>query len=463
MAASTSTAQQRTGLVQWLDLMNSAVEQLSDDKVKLTVDVPAHDVHHAVEHAANDLAASVRIPGFRQGKVPRPILLKRVGKERLYTEAVESHIGGWFWNAATRARVNPIAQPEYEYELPASESEDWRFSATVEVQPKPEPADWTQLEVPKHEAEVPAEAVQTELEALQKTVGELVPVEGRPAQDGDTAVIDLIADDGSAQRDYVVDLGSERLVEEIENGIRGLSPGESREIAYELADGTRRNATVNVKELKERVVPPLDDDLAKAASEFDTLDALRAEIEGRLRGQVDDELEGLFRAAAVDELVKATKFSAAGPLVEARTRELVTGLARSLQARGIDADSYLQLTGQSPELLESRLRAEAAMSVARELVLEAVADKLGIQVSDDEIREELRTAGETDEDIEQFVAEGGADRVRDDIRLKKALDRVVAEVKPIAPELHEAREAIWTPEQEQAAETPKLWTPGSKE
>ena len=443
--------------------MNSAVEQLSDDKVKLTVDVPAHDVHHAVEHAANDLAASVRIPGFRQGKVPRPILLKRVGKERLYTEAVESHIGGWFWNAATRARVNPIAQPEYEYELPASESEDWRFSATVEVQPKPEPADWTQLEVPKHEAEVPAEAVQTELEALQKTVGELVPVEGRPAQDGDTAVIDLIADDGSAQRDYVVDLGSERLVEEIENGIRGLSPGESREIAYELADGTRRNATVNVKELKERVVPPLDDDLAKAASEFDTLDALRAEIEGRLRGQVDDELEGLFRAAAVDELVKATKFSAAGPLVEARTRELVTGLARSLQARGIDADSYLQLTGQSPELLESRLRAEAAMSVARELVLEAVADKLGIQVSDDEIREELRTAGETDEDIEQFVAEGGADRVRDDIRLKKALDRVVAEVKPIAPELHEAREAIWTPEQEQAAETPKLWTPGSKE
>jgi trigger factor len=463
MASSTSTAQQRTGLVQWLDLMNSAVEQLSDDKVKLTVDVPAHDVHHAVEHAANDLAASVRIPGFRQGKVPRPILIKRVGKERLYTEAVESHIGGWFWNAATRARVNPIAQPQYEYELPASESEDWRFSATVEVQPKPEPADWTQLEVPKHEAEVPAEAVQTELEALQQTVGELVPVEGRPAQDGDTAVIDLIADDGSAQRDYVIDLGSERLVEEVENGILGLSPGESREIAYELADGTRRNATVTVNELKERVVPPLDDDLAKAASEFDTLDALRAEIEDRLRGQVDDELEGLFRAATVDELVRATKFSAAGPLVEARTRELVTGLARSLQARGIDADSYLQLTGQTPEVLESRLRAEAAMSVARELVLEAVADKLGIQVSDDEIRDELRTAGETDEDIEQFVAEGGADRVRDDIRLKKALDRVVAEVKPIAPELHEAREAIWTPEQEQAAETPKLWTPGSKE
>src|SRR5690348_875195 len=150
--------------------MPTTVEELGEDKVKLTVDVPAHDVQHAVEHAASDLAASVRIPGFRKGKVPRPILLQRVGKERLYTEAVTSHIGGWFWNAVTRTRVNPIAQPEYEYDLPTNEKDDWTFSATVEVQPKPEPADWTQLEVPKREAEVPEDLVQAELEAVQRTV-----------------------------------------------------------------------------------------------------------------------------------------------------------------------------------------------------------------------------------------------------------------------------------------------------
>jgi len=443
--------------------MAAQVEELPENKVKLTVDVPAHDVHHAVEHAANDLAQTARIPGFRKGKVPMPLLVQRVGRERVYAEAVDSHIGGWFWNAATRARVNPIAQPEYEYDLPTSDSEDWSFSATVEVQPKPELADWTTLEVPKVEAEVPEEAVQAELETLQRIAAEIVPVEGRPAQEGDTVVVDLIADDGTAQRDYVVELGSERLVEEVENGIRGLSPGESREIAYELADDTTRKATVTVKELKERVLPPLDDDLAKASSEFDTLAELRADVEGRLRAQIDDEIEGLFRAATVDELVRASNFTAAGPLVEARTRELLNGLARSLQQRGIDANTYLQLTGQTPEVLEQRLRAEASMSVARELVLEAVADQLGIQVTDDEIREELRTAGESDEDIEAFVAEGGADRVRDDIRLKKALDRIAAEVKPIAPELHEARESIWTPEKEQPAESPKLWTPGSKE
>jgi FKBP-type peptidyl-prolyl cis-trans isomerase (trigger factor) len=103
------------------------------------------------------------------------------------------------------------------------------------------------------------------------------------------------------------------------------------------------------------------------------------------------------------------------------------------------------------------------MSIAREMILEAVADKLALEVTDDDIREELSAAGESDEDIDKFIQEGGADRVRDDLRLKKALDRIAAEVKPIAPELHEARESIWTPGQEQPAERAKLWTPGSKE
>jgi trigger factor len=443
--------------------MQPVVEQLAEDKVRLTVDVSAHDVHHAVEHAANDLAASVRIPGFRRGKVPMPLLIQRVGKERLYAEAVESHIGNWFWNAAARARVNPVAQPDYDYELPDSDGEDWRFSATVAVQPKPDVVDWTQLEVPKQEVEIPEEAVQAELEALQRSVGELVDVEGRAARDGDTVVVDLIADDGSAQRDYVVELGAGRLVEEIENGIRGLSVGESREVVYELGDDSRRQATVTVKELKEKVLPPLDDELARAATEFDTFADLKADVEGSLREQVEAEVDGLFRAAAIDELVRASNVNAQGLLVEARTQELLSGLARSLQARGIDANTYFSVTGQSPEVLEGRLRAEASQSVGRELVLEAVADKLDIHVTDDEIRAELRDAGEEEQDIDDFIAQGGADRVRDDLRLKKALDRIAAEVQPIAPELHEARESIWTPEKEQPQAGAKLWTPGSKE
>jgi trigger factor len=305
--------------------------------------------------------------------------------------------------------------------------------------------------------------VQAQLEELQRTAADLAPVDGRPAQDGDVAVVDLVAEGGDIQRDYVVELGAERLVEEVENAIRGLAAGESRDVAYEVIDGNHRRATVTLKQLNEKVLPPLDDELARATSEFDTLDELRDDIESRIREQLDERIEAHFRAAAIDELVKATDVQAAGPLVEARTRELVTGLARSLQARGVDADTYFQMTGLTPEALEQRLRAEATQSVARELVLETVADQLGIEVTDDEIREELRTAGEADDEIEEFIAQGGADRVRDDLRMQKALDRIAAEVKPISPELHEARESIWTPEQERPAADTKLWTPGSKE
>ncbi len=210
--------------------MQTQVEELPANRVRLTVQVPSHDVHHAVEHAMSDLAGSVKIPGFRKGKVPRQVLLQRIGKERVMTEAVESHIGGWFWNAAARTRVRPVEQPEYDFQLPASSDEDWQFSATVAVQPKPELPDWKELEVGVLAAEVPEELVARELDAVRSTVAELVPVEGRPVAAEDTVVLDLESANGEARRDYVVELGRGAVVEEIEQGIAGMSVGETKEI-----------------------------------------------------------------------------------------------------------------------------------------------------------------------------------------------------------------------------------------
>ena len=442
--------------------METQLEQLDGDRARLTVAVPADEVHHAVEHATHDLADRVRVPGFRPGKVPMPVLVAKVGKQRVYTEAIESHIGSWFWSAASRTRARPADQPEFDYELPTTDSEAWSFTAEFAVQAKPEPADWTALEVPKREVEVPEEVVTQQLEELQRIVAELSPVEGRTAREGDVAVVDIVSDEG-ATRDYVVELGDERLVDEIEGGIMRRLPGETTPVAWELGDGSTRGADVTLKELYEKVLPPLDDDLARATSEFDTLDELRGDIEGKIREQLEDDIEGEFRQTAVDALVKASSVEPAGLVVEVRTRELLNAFIRNFEARGIDAAAYLQATGVTPQVLEQRLREEARQSVARELVLEAVVDKLGIEVSDDDIREQLREQGEEEKDIEQFIEAGGADRVRDDLRMKKAVDRIAAEVKPIAPELAEARDAIWTPDKEAAApgaET-KLWTPGS--
>jgi trigger factor len=447
--------------------VSTQVEELGGNRVRLTVDVPADAVHHAVEHALSDLSQSVKIPGFRQGKIPTPVLVSRLGKERIYTEAVDSHIGGWFWSAAARSRVRPIAQPSYDYELPAADDQEWSFSATVEVQPPPDLVDWTQLEVGRAETDVPEEAVAQALDALRSDVAELVPAEDRPAREGDTAVIDLLSESGEGQRDTVVEIGSGRLVEEVETALVGMSPGESKEVAYELSDDSSGRVTVTLKELKEKVLPPVDDDLARAASEYDTVAELRADIEARLREQLENEADAAFRAAAVDELVRQSRVQPAPSLVDSRTAELLSGFVRSLQRRGIAPETYLAMTGSSPEQLQAAFQLEAAVSVAREIALEALADKMGIEVSDDEVKELVREQVAEGEDpdavIEALWAHGEQERLREDLRLRAALDRLAAEVKPISTELAAAREQIWTPEQEAPAAETKLWTPGSKE
>jgi trigger factor len=444
----------------------SKVEELPENQVRLSVEVPVHDVKHAVEHASEDLAASEKIPGFRKGKVPKQVLLARVGRERVIAEAVESHIGGWYRNAVASSHVMPIAQPQYDYELPDSDEQNFSFTATVAVQPKPEPADWTQLEVPFVEPNVPAELVDEELGVLQRAVAPVEPVEARPAKEGDVLVIDLVGP-GEAQRDYVVELGSGRLVDELEHALFGMSAGETKEVAYELAEGERPKVELVVKEIGEKVLPPLDDDLARAASEFDTLEELRADVENVLREQLEDELETQFRAAAVDLLVAASNVHPAGPLVDARARELIVALEGSLERRGLSLDAYLAFSNQEPEAFVERIRGQAANAVGRELVLEAVADKLGLEVSDDEvramIREQAEESGETDpEAVSQEIFAGPAgERLRDDLRLRAALDRIASEVKRIPAELAAAREKLWTPEKEKAPGDTKLWTPAT--
>jgi trigger factor len=449
--------------------MPQAVETVGENRVRLVVDVSPDQVRHAVDHAMSDLSESVKIPGFRKGKIPTPVLVSRLGKERIYAEAVDSHIGGWFWSAAARSRVRPVSDPQYEFELPANAEDAWSFSATVDVQPLPELVDWAELEVPRAELEVPQEAIDAEIEALRESVAELVAAGERPAQAGDTLVIDLVEAEGEAQPDTVVELGAGRLAPEVEAALSGATAGETKEVEFQLSDGSTSTVEISVKEIQEKLLPEIDDELARSASEFDTIAELRANIESTLREQLDAEIDAAFRISAVDELVKASQVQPALPLVRSRATDLLTGFARSLERRGVSLETYLAASGGSIQDLERQMVLEAAVSVARELALEAVAEKAGIDVSDDDvrayIREEAAAAGEEDVEavIEDVWAHGQHESIREDLRLRAALDRLVAEVKPIAPELADARDKLWTPDKEKPEGETKLWTPGSKE
>lgn len=453
----------------WLNgHVTTQVEQLTDNRVRLTVEVSSDQLRHAVEHATADLAESVKVPGFRPGKVPKQVLISRIGEDRIWAEAVDSHIGGWFWAAAATTRLRPITQPQYDYELPGTPDDGWTFSATVEVQPTPEIVDWTTLEVPRAQAEVPEEVIERELDALRETVAELIPVDGRPAAAGDTVVVDLVAPSGETQSDTVVELGSGRLVDEIESSLVGAAAGETRTVSYELADGSTASVEATVKSVSEKVLPAVDDELARSASEFDTLAELRADIEARLLEQIEAEIDNAFRAAAVDVLVRESNIRPAGPIVETRARELLTGFVRSLERRGVSPEAYMAATGQTAEGLTTQVTMEAAHSVARELALEAVAERAEITVSDDEVKELIREQAEANGDdpqqtIDEIWEHGHQETLREDLRLRAALDRLVSEVTPIEPDLAEAREKLWTPDKEKRAQETKLWTPGSKE
>ena len=259
-------------------------------------------------------------------------------------------------------------------------------------------------------------------------------------------------------------------MDEIEEALDGLSAGESRSVEFELAEGRSSSVELTVKEIKEKVLPELDDELARAASEFETLEELRADLEQHLREQLEEELEASFREGALDAVVTQTVIEAKEiePLVERRTAELVNALVRSLERRGIPVDVYLTTTGQSQEQIVERLRAEAERAVRRELVLDAVASSRGLEVSDEEVEALVREqAGSLGDEPEAAVAlmreQGGFDQLRADLRMRKALDEIVSGVKRIPIDLARAREQLWTPEKEKGGQEMKIWTPGSKE
>jgi trigger factor len=444
------------------------VAELAQDRVRLTVNVPSADIKHAVEHAGADLAERTKVPGFRAGKVPMPILVRKLGKERIYTEAVETHVGGWLRAAVASKRLRPVSEPQFDYELPASTDSGWSFSAEFDLQPLPKLADWRKLEVGKGEAEIPEGLVEHELDVLRSSVAQLVPAEGRPVQDGDTLVVDFFSERDEESRDQVVELGAGKLARELEQGLIGAEAGESRQIPFFLADGSASTVKVTVKEIMEKDLPPLDNELARSASEFDTLDELRSDVEGRLQAQVDAERDIAFREAAVDALVDASNVEVHPVLVEERARALLANLVRSLERRGMNLDLYLQLTGQEAGQLVEEVRGEARRSIARELALEAAAAKLKLEISDSEVEELVREqAGAAGEDADELVAEiwrqGRHEELREDMRMSAALDRICEEVKPIPLAQAEAREQIWTPGQEKPASATKLWTPGSEE
>jgi trigger factor len=458
--------------------MEPTVKELPGSRVSVEVEVPAPDVDRALSRAARSLAGEMRMPGFRKGKAPPALVIQRLGFAAVLEEAIREALPEWYERALLGSGIAPVGDPSVEVvSTPAAEGEPLSFKFEIGVRPQAELGEYRGLEVGKAEPEPPAELVEREVERIREGFAKLEPVE-RAAAEGDVLLVDFEglldgkAFEGGAASDYLLELGGGQLIEGFEEQLSGAAAGEQRKVevtfpedyqAEQLA-GEDAVFTVEVKEVREKVLPELDDEFASEASEFDTLEELRSDISKRLAEVVGQRAEQDFRVAAIDAAAAEAKLDLPAELATARARERWERVERQLAARGMAPDAYLQMQGKTREQVIEESRPEAEAELKREAVLAAIADAEEVDVSEQEMVEALEHSAEhertTPEKLLGRLRESGRDAmIREDIRFRKAIDLVAEAAVPIPLEQAEAREQIWTPEKERK-EAGSLWTPG---
>jgi trigger factor len=461
--------------------METTVKELPDSRVRVEVDVDPKDVEGSIEQTARDLGRDMKLPGFRQGKVPPEMVVQKLGREAVLTQALESSLAGWYERAMLESGVNPVGDPQLDLNDLPDEGKPLRFSIEVAVRPDAELGEYKGLEVGRDEPEVPKEAVEGELGRLQEGFAKLNPVE-RAAKDGDAVLIDYEGKidgepfEGGSARDYLLELGAGRVLPELEKALEGAKPGDERKATLTFPDdypaeevaGKDAEFDIKVREVREKELPELNDDFAADASEFDTIDELREHISDQIKAVLDRQVAERFQEAALDAAVANAKVDLPEPVVEARAAEMWRRVERSLQQRGMDPESYLKMQDKTREEMIEQARPEAEQALKREAVLEAIADAEKIEIGEAEMLEALQIpAGHEDhghpepaEALEEIRKSGREELLKDDLRMRSALELVGEQAKPIPLEQAKARDDIWTPEKERE-EKGSLWTPGS--
>jgi trigger factor len=466
--------------------MKTTVKELPNSRAEVQVEVPAADVEKATSRAARALAKEMRMPGFRAGKAPASLVIQRLGFNTVLQEAIREALPEWYELALFDSDVSPIGDPDIEMvSTPDDEGESLEFKFTVGVRPEAKLGTYKGLEVGKEEKEVPDEIVDTEVERVREGFARLEQVD-RASAEGDSLLIDFegfvdgSAFQGGAAEDYLLALGSGQLIEGFEEQLVGASAGEGREVKvtfpadYQAEHLAGKDAVfkVKVKEVREKVLPELDDDFASDASEFDTLEELRADIREKVGAAMGSRAEEDFRIAAIDAAVEGATVDVPDELATARATERWERMERQLAGRGMDPNAFLQMQGKTRDELLEETKPDAEKELRREAVVTAIAEAEGIEVSEEEMVEALEHSAEhertTPEKLLERLRQSGRDSmVREDIRARKAIELVADSAKPIPKEdadarkeQAEAREKILAPEQGQGKPS-ELWTPGS--
>ena len=415
-------------------------EKLEKSRVALTIETSAEEFEAAVNKAYLKMRGKINVPGFRVGKAPRKIIEKMYGVEVFYEEAVNIILPDAYEAAVKEQELNVVGYPEVELE--SCTKDGVVFKCTVAIYPEVKLGQYKGLEAPKAEVKVSAADVNARLKEMADRNSRLVSVD-RAVKKGDTADIDFEgfdngkAFDGGKGENFDLEIGSGSFVPGFEDQLIGMKAGEEKDLDITFPEDYHADLAgkavvfhVKVNEVKESQAPAVDDEFAKDVSEFETLEAFRADLKEKVTQRRQQQAQADFENAVMDQLVEDMECEIPDGMVEVQVDRLMDDYAMRLQGQGISMDDYMKMMGMSPEMLRTSARPAALKQVQTELALTAVADAEKLEVTEEELEAEFsRLAEQYGLKVEQVKAAVPAEDLKKDLRLKKASSLVIAEAK----------------------------------
>jgi trigger factor len=421
--------------------MTAKWEKLEANVGLLTVEVEASEVDKGLDAAFKKVVKTINVPGFRKGKLPRPIFEQKFGIEALYNDALDVILPEAYSQAVQEVGIEPVDRPEVDVEQ-MEKGKTLIFKAKVTVKPEVKLGEYKGLEVEETDATVTDEDVQAELTKLQERQAELVVKEDGTVAQGDTAVIDFegfvdgVAFEGGKGENYPLEIGSGSFIPGFEDALVGTKSGVETDVnvtfpeEYHSAELAGKAATfkVTVHEIKSKELPELNDEFAKDVNdEVETLDALKAKIKADLEESKKAQAEGGLRDALVQKAADNAEVEIPDVMFESQVDRMVKDFEQRIAGQGLNLDLYYQFTGTKEEDLRGQMRTDAEARVKIDLTIDAIIEAEKIEATEEEVNEELGRLSEMyNIPADQLVGMlGGTDAVRDDIQIRKAVELLV--------------------------------------
>ena len=418
--------------------MTATWEKKEGNEGLLKVTVPAEKVNKALDQAFKKVVKQINVPGFRKGKVPRPIFEQRFGVEALYQDAVDILLPEAYGEAIEETKINPVAQPEINV-TQIEKGKDFEFEATVTVEPEVKLGDYKGLEIEKQDSELTDQDLQDEIDHSLGHLADMVVKENGAVEEGDTVNIDFdgYVDgeqfEGGQADGYDLEIGSGSFIPGFEDQLVGVKTGEEKDVvvtfpeeyhAEELA-GKEATFKTKVNEIKYKEVPELTDEIANELdSDANSVDEYKENLRKRLSEQKAQDAENVEKEEAINKVTENTTIDIPQAMIDTELDRMVQEFGQRIQQQGLDLQTYFQISGQDESQLREQMKDDAEQRVKTNLTLSAIADEENIEVTDEDIDKELEKMSSqfniSVEDIKQTL--GNTDIIKNDVRIQKVIN-----------------------------------------